>query len=236
MTGTKRKPNILGLIPARGGSKGVPGKNLRRVGGRSLIEWAVRAGQGSRYIDRLILSSDDPALMDEAHRVGCEVPFQRPAALAADGTPGIDPVLHALETLPERYDYVVLLQPTSPLRQAEDIDRSVARCLEQGAPAAVTLCPVAQQPHWMYHLDAEGGMQPLMPPETHTARRQELPPLYVLNGAVYVAEVALLKKTRSFLTPETRGVIMPPERSLDIDTEMDLTLCEALLRAVSETP
>src|SRR5271157_3678171 len=136
--------SVLALIPARGGSKGVPRKNLREIAGKPLIAWAIEAGRQSRYIDRLILSSEDPEIMAQARSWGCEVPFVRPAELARDDTPGMEPVLHALTALPEEYDYVVVLQPTSPLRLAEDIDGCLETCLRQEAPACVTVAEVDQ--------------------------------------------------------------------------------------------
>ena len=112
---------VLAVIPARGGSNGVPRKNIIDVGGKPLIAWTIEEARKSKYIDRLILSSDDREIIEIAKRWGCEVPFEQPAEMARDGTPGIAPVLHAIEMLPD-YDYVVLLQPTSPLRQVEDVD------------------------------------------------------------------------------------------------------------------
>ena len=129
--------SVLAIIPARGGSKGVPRKNIRPLGGKPLIAWTIEAAHRSAWIDRLILSSEDQEIIDTACAWGCDVPFVRPAELARDCTPGIDPVLHALKQLPS-FDLVVLLQPTSPLRSAADIDRCIERCQRGGAPAAVT--------------------------------------------------------------------------------------------------
>jgi CMP-N,N'-diacetyllegionaminic acid synthase len=119
---------VLGLIPARGGSKGVARKNIREVRGKPLIAWTIEEARRSIYLDRLVLSSEDTEIMEIARSFGCEVPFRRPEELAADDTPGIDPVLHALRELPG-FDYVALLQPTSPLRTAEDIDGCIERCV-----------------------------------------------------------------------------------------------------------
>jgi N-acylneuraminate cytidylyltransferase len=220
--------SILAIIPARGGSKGVPRKNLREIAGKPLIAWAIEAGKKSQYIDRLILSSDDSEIISMARSWSCEVPFVRPAELARDETPGIDPVLHALRALPERYDYIVLLQPTSPLRLAADIDGCVETCLCHHAPACVTVTEVDQSPFWMFRLDASRHLVPFIDQQSLPARRQDLPKVYILNGAVYVARTAWLQQQRTFLTPETVAHIMPRERSLDVDTGLDLKICELL--------
>ncbi len=221
--------SILAIIAARGGSKGVPRKNLREIAGKPLIAWAIEAGRKSGYIDRLILSSEDAEIIRIAQSWGCEAPFVRPAELAGDETPGIEPVLHSLSALPERYDYVVLLQPTSPLRLAEDIDGCMETCLRHQAPACVTVTEVDHSPFWMYRLDPSRHLAPLINQKKIPDRRQDLPKVYILNGAVYVAQTAWLQQQRTFLTAETVAHIMPRERSLDVDTELDLKICESLL-------
>jgi CMP-N,N'-diacetyllegionaminic acid synthase len=223
-----RGRSLLAIIPARGGSKEVPRKNLREIAGKPLIAWAFEEGRKSQYLDRLILSSEDPEIIAVARAWGCEVPFVRPAELARDETPGIELVLHALNALPERYDYVVLLQPTSPLRLAEDIDGCVETCLGHQAPACVTVTEVDQSPFWMYRLDTSRHLVPLIEQQRIPDRRQDLSPVYILNGAVYVAQTAWLHQQRTFLTSETVAHIMPRERSLDVDTEFDLQICESL--------
>ena len=213
---------VLAVIPARGGSKRVPGKNVRKVRGKPLIAWAIEEAQKSRHIDRLILSSDDPAIIEAAKACGCEVPFVRPAALAQDDTPGVAPVLHALAMLPG-YDLVVLLQATSPLRNAGDIDACVERCAAPDAYACVSVTKV-EKSHWMYFLDERGHMVPLLGSDASPARV-----VYLLNGAVYVARTDWLKNTGTFVTPETLAYVMPASRSLDVDTELDLKVFDALL-------
>jgi CMP-N,N'-diacetyllegionaminic acid synthase len=221
--------SILAIIPARGGSKGVPRKNLREIAGKPLIAWAIEAGKKSQYIDRLILSSEDPEIISMARSWSCEVPFVRPAELARDETPGIEPVLHALRELPEKYDYIVLLQPTSPLRLAEDIDGCMETCLRHHAYACVTVTEVDHSPFWMYRLNTSHHLVPLIDQEDLSTRRQDLPQVYGLNGAVYLAQTTWLQKQRTFLTNETVAHVMPRERSLDVDTELDLKICESLI-------
>ena len=219
--------SVLAVIPARGGSKGVPRKNIREIAGKPLIAWTIEAAKKSAYIDRLVLSSDDAEIIEVAESWGCEAPFVRPADLARDDTPGIDPVLHALKELPG-YDYVVLLQPTSPLRTEEDIDGCIARCEEKLAPACVSVTEPAHHPQWMFTLDEAEVLAPIS--EQRGVRRQDLPAVYALNGAVYVAQSAALFETRSFLGEGAHGYVMPFSRSIDIDTEQDLALATCLLQ------
>lgn len=223
--------SVLAIIPARGGSKGVPRKNIRHCAGKPLIAWTIEAAKASRHIDRLILSSDDDQIIAVARDFHCDVPFMRPAALARDDTPGIDPVLHALEQVPG-FDIVVLLQPTSPLRSAADIDGCLERLLAAGAPACVSVRSAAEHPYWTYRIDASGRMRPFArPDEGAAARRQDLPAAWVLNGAVYAADTTWLAASRSFLTDESVGFEMPADRSLDIDTESDLEQAGRILGA-----
>ena len=226
MIGTK---TVLAIIPARGGSKGVPRKNIREVAGKPLIAWTIEAARKSVYIDRLILSSDDAEIIRVAGEWGCEAPFVRPAELARDDTPGIDPVLHALGALPEKYDYVVLLQPTSPLRSAADIDGCIERCFRAAADSCVAVTVPDKSPFWMFTLDDQAKMRPLLETPGQFTRRQALPAVYALNGAVYVSRTEWLAAARAFVAEGTLAHIMPAERSLDIDDETDLLLAGLLL-------
>lgn len=220
---------VLAIIPARGGSKGVPRKNIREVAGKPLIAWTIEEAKKSKYIDRLILSSEDAEIIRVGQSWGCEAPFVRPEALAQDDTPGIDPVLHAMELLPE-YDLVVLLQTTSPLRSVADIDGCIALCITKNAPASVSVTEAEQSPYWMFRVNGDGRMQPLIEGGPAYARRQDLPVAYVLNGAIYVAQRNWLAEHKTFVTQETLGYVMPQDRSLDIDTELDLEILKVRLK------
>jgi len=221
---------VLGVVPARGGSKGLPGKNVLTVRSRPLLDWTVKAAQASQYIDRTVLSSDDDDIIAVARACGCDVPFRRPAALASDTAGSVDVVLHALEQVPG-YDVVVLLQPTSPLRSSSDIDAACERLASTGAPACVSVTAVEMVPYWMYFINAQSALEPVVELPTAVARRQDLPPVYTLNGAVYVAHVDWLRRTGSFVTRETVAQVMPRERSIDIDTIEDF---EAFRTAITE--
>lgn len=220
------KSKILAIIPARGGSKGVPRKNVRDLAGKPLISWTIEEAKKSKYIERLILSSEDDEIIEVAKQYGCEVPFKRPIGLAQDDTASIDVILHTIEQCPN-YDYVVLLQPTSPLRTVVDIDGCIEKLLNSHAPSCVSVTEPEKSPYWMYTLEDE-KLKPLIEQDKQATRRQDLPNVYALNGAVYVAKVEYLLKGNLFLTKDTQSYIMPQDRSYDIDTEMDFRICEFL--------
>lgn len=211
--------SVLGVIAARGGSKRVPRKNIRLVAGRPLIAWSIEQARASKYIDRLVLSTEDEEIAGVAREWGCETPFLRPASLASDDTPGADPVLHALGQLPG-FDYVVLLQPTSPLRSVSDIDAAVEACVTAGAPSCVSVTSARKSRHGLYFLESNQ----LRPAVSSGDDRQ----LFSLNGAVYVARSQWLLQHETFISPQTIAYVMPPERSLDIDTEADLARFAAI--------
>ncbi|MBS0530547.1 MAG: acylneuraminate cytidylyltransferase family protein [Proteobacteria bacterium] len=214
--------SVLAIITARGGSKGVPGKNVMPIAGRPLIQWTIDAAHASRHVDRLILSSDDVAIIEAARKAGCEVPFVRDGSLATDEATSMDVVADALHRVPG-YDLVVLLQPTSPLRTAGDIDGALTRLVESGAPACVSVREAEDHPYWTFQFDPKGRMARFAEPdEGIPQRRQDLPQAWCLNGAVYVARVDWLMRTRTFLSAETVGFPMPTDRSLDIDTTADI--------------
>lgn len=220
---------ILAIIPARGGSKGVPRKNILLVKDMPLIAWTIKEAKKSKYIDRLILSSEDEEIMNVAKKWGCEVPFTRPQHLATDETSGMAVILHALENVSDDYDLIVLLQPTSPLRTSTDIDDCIQACHTRNAPACVTVTEVDKHPLWMYYLNDDDIMTPVLDNQDIPKRRQDLPPTFVLNGAVYVGQRKFLLDHESFIHPKTIGHIMPKERSLDIDTEFDFKILRTIV-------
>lgn len=218
---------ILGLIPARGGSKGIPRKNIIELGGKPLIAWTIDEAKKSAHIDRLILSSEDPEIIETARRFGCEAPFVRPAELSRDETPGIEPVLHAVKAV-AGYDYVVLLQPTSPLRVADDIDRCIEKCVDGGFDSCVSVKEAGDHPYLMFRLGDAGALEKLHPEKAD--RRQDLPDFYVLNGAVYVAKIPALLSEKDFIMARTAGYSMPYSRSIDVDTPDDLELLNIYIK------
>jgi N-acylneuraminate cytidylyltransferase len=214
---------VLALITARGGSKGLPRKNVLLAGGKPLIAWTVEAALSAASVTRVVLSTDDDEIMAAASAFGCDVPFRRPAELASDQATSIDVVLHALRELPE-FDFVMLLQPTSPLRTSSDIDAAFKTMLANDAPACVSVVEVEQSPYLMYNLNYGGRLRSLFEPWPSANRRQDLPPVYALNGAIYIAKIEWLLQKKSFLSLETIAYKMPKERSLDIDDEIDFQI------------
>ena len=211
----------FGVIPARGGSKGLPGKNLRALGKLSLIGHAVASARESKRLTRVIVSTDSPAIAEEARRHGAEVPFVRPAELASDEA-GMVPVLqHAarwLETA-ERItpDMIVTLQPTSPFRTGEDIDRAIEKLIETGADSAQTLSEASYHPFFMKTLD--GDRTTSLFHEGHCyVRRQDAPAVYQPSGAVYVTRYRVLMEEGRVLGDDNRGLVMGFEASVNIDT------------------
>lgn len=227
--------SVLAVVTARGGSKGVPGKNILPVGGRPLIQWTIDAARNSRHIDRLILSSDDPAIIDIALKSGCEVPFRRNAELSGDEASSIDVVIDALQRVPGN-DIVVLLQPTSPLRSTSDIDGAIELLESSAAPACVSLCAAYEHPYWTFRLGVTGTLERFAePPTGMPLRRQDLPTAWCLNGAIYVARVEWFLRERNFLTQQTVGFAMPVERSLDIDTLADVERLKSIVENTQST-
>lgn len=225
----------LGVIPARGGSKGLPGKNLRQVHGRPLIAYTVAAARSARTLERVIVSTDHADIAQAARAYGAEVPFLRPRELAGDDTPTLPVLQHAVEEMDRlgyRCEVIVTLQPTSPLRTADDIDRAVALLADGGCDSVVSLVESPAHPSRMRLLD-DGLVRPLMGPEFVLERRQDSPPVYAENGAIYVTRRDVLMERGVILGPKTKPLIMPRERSLDIDDEIDLALLELMIARMS---
>lgn len=221
--------SVLAVMPARGGSKGVPGKNIRPLGGKPLLAWTCEAVKGCDKIDRFVLTSDSPDIMKVARQWGCEVPYQRPASLAGDHTPSVDVALDLLDRLGQGYDYMVWLQPTSPFRTTQDIHVALDLCHQQGADSLVSVTPTAKSPYWMFHLHENQTLHPVMSQPPPATNRQDLPITYELNGALYVVRIPWFIRERRFFDASTLACIMPSERSLDIDTEDDFLMAEQWL-------
>ncbi len=220
---------VLAVVPARGGSKGLPRKNIRDLAGRPLIAWTLAAARQSRYIDRCIVSTDDPEIAEVARAEGGDVPFMRPSALAGDTADTNSVLRHAVEQL-GGYDILVTLQPTSPLRIAADIDQALETARRYDARACVSVSEPAKSPYWSYRIGEDNRLLPLMDPQYATQRRQDLPPAYVLNGAVYVMQIDWMLQHRGDICAAAVPYIMPPERSIDIDSAFDLEIAALYLR------
>ena len=219
------KDSVLGLITARGGSKGVPGKNVKLLAGKPLIVWTIEAALTSGRINRLILSTDSDEIADVAKSAGCEVPFIRPPALATDTATSNDVIRHALETIDSADHRVVLLQPTSPLREAQDINGCLDAQAASDGPFAVSVCVADPPPEYIFRVGAGQRLSPVVA-RPKASRRQDLPMTYTLNGAVYVFERTWFLTTGELNITEAVPYEMPAERSIDIDIEMDFKFAE----------
>lgn len=225
---------VLCIVTARGGSKGLPGKNLRPLLGKPLIAWSIQAGLRAPSTDALIVSTDDETIARAAHAAGARVPFMRPAELAGDSASSIDVVLHAIDWLTEageHYDIVVLLEPTSPLRESNDIEAALELLSESGAGAVVSVCRAESvHPAFMYRCGDGGRLQPFLERQPTGLRRQEIEPLYFLEGTVYASRIDVLQKVRSFYHHDTVAYEVPKWKSLEVDDLDDFLMIEALLK------
>jgi CMP-N-acetylneuraminic acid synthetase len=224
---------VLGLVPARAGSKGIPGKNLRELGDRPLLAWTAATATAAERLDRLVLSTEAEAIAEVGRRLGLETPFLRPAELAADDTPMLAVVTHALATLAEQgddYDAVCLLQPTSPFRREGLVDECVERLEGSGADAVVTVAPVPDEynPHWVFETDDSGHLRLATGDIEPIPRRQDLPPTVHRDGSVYVTRTETVR-SGSLYGPRLVGVRVDPTTTVNLDDEADWERAEALV-------
>ena len=227
----------LALIPARGGSKGVPRKNIRPLAGKPLIAYAIETALASTLIDRVIVSTDDEEIAEVARRYGAEVPFMRPWELATDDSPEWLTWQHAIRTLKTldgagELEVFVCVPPTSPLRKVEDIDACIEALSESDADLVLTVKPAERNPYFnMVVLNDEGyaGLA-ITPPNGTISRRQDAPAVYDVTTVAYAARPEYVLTATSMFDGKLKAVVIAPERALDIDTELDFRLAEFLLR------
>lgn len=210
---------VLGLVPARAGSQGLPGKNVRPLAGRPMVAWTLEACREAAVLDQVVVSTDDPHVAAVATEMGFPPPFRRPDHLSGPKASVIDAVEHALQSIGGMWDYIVLLQPTSPLRLGADIDAAVRLCHDSGASAVIGVSPVLK-PQTFYGRVGDDSL--------FTADQPRPDEPVVVNGAVYVGRPEILLERRSFVGPDTLAHVMPPERGWDVDTAFDFAVCEAL--------
>jgi CMP-N,N'-diacetyllegionaminic acid synthase len=226
-------PNILALVPARGGSKGIPDKNIRVLGGLTLIERTARAAAASGIVTRVVLSTDSPRIAEEGARAGMDVPFLRPPELAQDDTPMLPVIEHAVAALEEggwRPDIIALLQPTSPLRRPEHIRSAVDLLQGSGADSVVTVVELPRHlsPDYVMRID-EGRLVPFLPDGARITRRQDARPAYVRDGTAYVFWRRTLADTGSIYGRVCLPLVVPAHESLTLDSPEDWTEAERRL-------
>lgn len=224
----------LAIIPARGGSKRLPGKNILKLVDKPLIAWTIDAAINSKYIDDVIVTTDDTEVARIAKIYGASVPFMRPVELATDEAKTIDVVIHAIQFLKstnKEYDYIVLLQPTSPLRNEYHIDEAIEHIVEKKVDSIISVCETEHSPLWSNVIPENGDMSHFLNDEIKNTRGQDLPIYYRLNGAVYITDCnRLLKEHTFFLSNNICSFVMKTESSIDIDNQLDFYFADYLLK------
>ena len=221
---------IIVIIPARSGSKGIVGKNIRPLNGKPLICHTIKEALKSIYLNEVFVSTDDPIIAKTSKKCGAKI-IDRPAELAKDTSPTIDAIFHAIDTIKDAsdYDVIILLQPTSPLRNAADIDTAFDIFIKTDCDSVISMCKVEHSPYWCFKYE-DDKFKPLFGNKGLKMRRQELPDVYRPNGAIYITTIKNLYKNNGFYCDKIVPYIMPPERSMDIDEEIDFKLAELLIQ------
>lgn len=218
--------SVLGIIPARAGSKGVPGKNFRKIADKPLIQWTIEAAINSSLIDHIIVSTDDPRIIEIAKNFDLEI-ISRPPQLATDEAVASDVIAHAIAGK-SNFDVAVYLQPTSPCRTSKNIDNAINLLRTGNCEAVISTSAVQERPEWMYELDRNGYLY--SPSRHEEVPRQKLKPLFLINGAIYCGYLdALRSKNCNFMNLSAKGMEMSPSESVDIDTELDFGVAENYL-------
>jgi N-acylneuraminate cytidylyltransferase/CMP-N,N'-diacetyllegionaminic acid synthase len=233
--------SLLAIIPARGGSKTIKDKNIRSLAGRPLIAWTIEAAKTSKYVDRVVVSTDSEAIAGISKTWGADVPFLRPPDLATDEAPGNDVIVHCLrwirENEPRAYDFFIYLQPTSPLRTSAHIDAAMEQMVgDPAAEALVSVAEAADHPYWLKIIDDRGRLASWRPDGRPMSRRQDLPKLYILNGAIYIARPHVFDAHPDFYAGPCLGFVMDRTSSVDIDDENEFAFAEFLLNRRSRQP
>lgn len=226
---------VIGIIPARGGSKGVPRKNIRLLAGKSLLAYSVESSLAAKRLDHVILSTDDLEIAETGRSLGVDVPFIRPAELSDDKAPTFPVVIHAvrhMEGFGMHFDAVCLLQPTNPFRTAKDIDACVELLETTGADSVVSVLRVPDQynPNWVYWQNDRGEMTLSTGESSPVARRQDLPPAFHRDGTIYVTRRSVLYECGNLYGERVQGYELDPARSVNIDTIDDWDLAEKMLK------
>jgi len=236
-----KNKKILALIPARGGSKGLPGKNIKLLLGKPLIARTIGQVKKSKYVDKIVVSTDDLKIADISRKYGAEVPFLRPAALAADTASSASVILHAIDFLEKKnifFDYICLLEPTSPLRETKDIDIPIEMLVNtHRAEAVVSISSLeSRHPEFNITLTKNKYIRKYGTNEViRTLRRQELKTAYFPEGTIYISTVSAFKRKKTFYHNKTLGYVVPRYKELEIDDAFDLVMAEAILKYLLKT-
>jgi CMP-N,N'-diacetyllegionaminic acid synthase len=222
-----KSKTFLAIIPARGGSKRLPRKNILNLAGKPLIAWSIEAGLNSEYIDKVIVTSDDDEILEISRKFGADI-IKRPDELASDTATTFDAIKHTIDNC-EKYDYIVLLQPTSPLRNEKHIDDAIELLESQNADAIISVCEMDHSPLWSNILPKDLSMKNFLREEVLNKRSQDLEKYYRINGAIYICKTdKLLEENTLFLKDNIFAYIMDKKYSVDIDDEFDFKFAEFL--------
>jgi CMP-N,N'-diacetyllegionaminic acid synthase len=227
--------SILAIVPARSGSKGLPGKNIKQLCGKPLISWSIQAGLASKYIDELIVSTDSKDIAKIAINCGASVPFIRPSEFASDEATSIDVVRHALDFFSDNqaksFDYIVLLEPTSPQREAKDIDICIKQLVDNPeGTSLVGVCKTSSQnPAFLIKKNINNFIVGYENSDMRVLRRQDIDDVYFFNGSIYISETKTLLKNNSFYHHKTLGFEFPKWKSIEIDDLDDFIMVQALM-------
>jgi CMP-N,N'-diacetyllegionaminic acid synthase len=226
---------ILGLIPARGGSKGIPGKNIKPLLGKPLMAYTFDSAKNSKHLAKLVLSSDDSQIIEVAKEIGLEVPFVRPAELATDSSPTLLVILHALQFFRERgehFDAVCLLQLTSPFRRPGMIDEAIRKFVSSGSDSLVSVLPVPHEynPHWVFEVTKDGFLTIATGEKNLISRRQELPEAFYRDGAIYLTKTKVLIDQKSLYGNSITYIMGDLDRHVNLDTHQDWEKAEQLVK------
>lgn len=220
---------FLAIIPARGGSKRLPRKNVLDLCGKPLIAYTIEAGLKSKYINKVIVSSDDEEILEISKKCGADI-LKRPLELSSDTATTFDAIKHTIESV-DKYDYIILLQPTSPLRDSKHIDEAIELLSEKNAHAVVSVCEMDHSPLWSNTLDDNLSMEGFLRDEVLNKRSQDLEKYYRLNGAIYICKTEELLKGKSFFIKENIFAYkMDRKKSIDIDEILDFLIVSELIK------
>lgn len=222
---------MIAIIPARGGSKGLSGKNIKPLNGKPLIAYTVEAAKKARGVDRVVVSTDDLEIAKVAEQFGAEIPFLRPSSLAGDDSSAIDVYLHSVSVLMnqtgESVEKFMVLLPTAPLRDSEDIEKALELFWASKATTLISMTEAETPPAWYYLMDKQGVVKNAKLGKTNPiANRQESEKFYIPNGAIYILDYRLLQEKRTYYASDTVAFVMPRNKSIDIDTQFDFDLAE----------
>ena len=225
---------VIAIIPARGGSKGLPGKNIKKMNDKPLIWYTINAAKKSKFVDKIIVSTDDEKIAKIAKVYKAEIPFMRPKELARDDSLAIDNYIYTIDRLNKEFKYniveFIILQPTSPLRTSLDIDNAIQIFMEKEANSVISVSETIHSPLWSKRIDEKGILRNYFDIKIGNKNRQEIEKAYMPNGAIFVFKFSLLKELYSYYSDKTYPYIMPLERSIDIDSKLDFEFAEYLMK------